>query len=340
MAYPQTTVDILAEAEIILGPAVKIERGRPWATWWCPFHPDAEKRGESKDPNFGINIEDGYWKCLRCGASGPSLAALKRKLGTWRPPPPSPIPTHRPDERGPEISDLGEAFAECRGALLSSPAMEFIKGRGLKPGTAMIYGLGYGQPHPPVSRATLSAAYNSRLILPGKERTWLWAGSVVYVDPPTSGQEAVINVRYIPDDKLPPDTRPFTPKDKHHTWGRRTQPLGVWRATPATKRVLLVEGMFDMLIGAQTLHALGLFPETVAAYTNGSSPARAMLDWISRHTEYEYLLIPDSDDAGDDWLDKLILVILEAGGRFDVARTPDGLDPDEAFLKGWWPDGW
>jgi len=28
-------------------------------------------------PNFGVNLEIGYYKCLRCGASGPSLRSLE-----------------------------------------------------------------------------------------------------------------------------------------------------------------------------------------------------------------------------------------------------------------------
>ena len=37
-------VDILSAAEEILGPAVRVEAHRGWATFWCPFHNDVGPR--------------------------------------------------------------------------------------------------------------------------------------------------------------------------------------------------------------------------------------------------------------------------------------------------------
>ena len=83
------SIDILSEAIQILGPPVKIEEHRGWAIWWCPFHQDAARSGKSKRPNFGINFapDGGYWKCLRCGAHGPSLKKLRQQIGVYQPPP-------------------------------------------------------------------------------------------------------------------------------------------------------------------------------------------------------------------------------------------------------------
>ena len=72
---------ILIQAEALLGPAVRIHPHRGWAEFWCPFHPDAARQGRRGRPNFGVSLVDGRWKCLRCGRSGPSLAALARELG-------------------------------------------------------------------------------------------------------------------------------------------------------------------------------------------------------------------------------------------------------------------
>ena len=73
--------DILSAAEEILGPAVRVERHRDWAIFWCPFHGDEDRAGQGGHPNFGVHLVEGYWKCLRCGASGGSLNALRQKLG-------------------------------------------------------------------------------------------------------------------------------------------------------------------------------------------------------------------------------------------------------------------
>ena len=61
--------DILFAAEEILGPAVRVERHRDWAVFWCPFHNDSSRAGQGGHPNFGVHLVDGYWKCLRCGAT-------------------------------------------------------------------------------------------------------------------------------------------------------------------------------------------------------------------------------------------------------------------------------
>ena len=114
-----------------------------------------------------------------------------------------------------------------------------------------------------------------------RDGTWLWAGGVVYADPPT--HPTVMNVRYIPEEQLPKGTRNFKPEKNHKTWGNRIQPLGSWRITPATRTLIVLEGLFDMLITAQKIHQLGREADTVAVYTNGASPAAKMHRWFSEH---------------------------------------------------------
>ena len=98
---------------------------------------------------------------------------------------------------------------------------------------------------------------------------------------------------------------------------------------------MVVEGLFDMLVGAQTVQERNLDHEICAVYTNGSSVKGAMLKWFSEHAQgYDFLLIRDPDDAGTFWEKSLKEVL----GRKTVCLTPpDNLDPDEAFLSGWWP---
>src|SRR5512139_2142306 len=86
--------DILSSAEELLGPAVRVERHRNWAIFWCPFHGDEDRAGQGGQPNFGVNTAEGYWKCLRCGASGGSINVLRQKLGKgWQAPVSEPLPT-------------------------------------------------------------------------------------------------------------------------------------------------------------------------------------------------------------------------------------------------------
>ena len=79
--------EILAQAEELLGKAVKVEAHRDWAIFWCPFHGDHDRAGRGGHANFGVHLVKGYWKCLRCGQSGGSLRSLSSKLGqNWKAP--------------------------------------------------------------------------------------------------------------------------------------------------------------------------------------------------------------------------------------------------------------
>lgn len=327
--------DMLSAAEEILGPAVRVERHRDWAIFWCPFHSDEDRSGDGGHPNFGVHIVEGYWKCLRCGASGGSLNALRLKLGRGWEPPVSAAPPTRPAKPPSQVEMLDEAMSEARSVVQRSPAWTYLKQRGILPYTALVYGLGYGIPVPKVHHATQEAARQSMLVR--NDGIWLWAGGAVYADPPT--HPTVLNVRYIPEEDLPKGTRPFMPKKNHKTWGNRIQPLGSWRVKSTTRTIIVLEGLFDMLITAQKIHQIGRDADTVAVYTNGASPAAKVLQWLTEHNQYEYLLIRDPDEAGKEWSKTVSATIRHGGAKVRSLRTPDKLDPDEAILRGWWPSG-
>lgn len=314
-------MSVLSDATALLGPPVKMDH-RGWATWWCPFHDDAAKKGARGQPNFGINLQGGYWKCLRCGQSGGSIAGLRIKLGEWHTPISSNDPTEMPRE--PAVGKLGEALSEVRAALTTnSPGWEYVQSRGVTRGTALQYGLGYGLPRLNVHLDTITAARDSRLL--SQKGFWLWSGGIVYAEPPTN--PTTIQVRHL---------RQGVDK-KYQTWGRLMQPLGCWRLSFTTTRVVVVEGMMDMLVTNQFLQHYKV-ENTVAVYTGGASISNAMQAWFAA-SPYDYVLIPDGDQAGEDWTDTLVPAIRHAGGTFIVSETPDNLDPDEALLKGWWPPG-
>jgi hypothetical protein len=100
--------------------------------------------------------------------------------------------------------------------------------------------------------------------------------------------------------------------------------------------VLIVEGLFDMLIGAQFLEQHRLYPEVVCVYTNGASPSSEIIDWFGDH-DLEYFLVRDMDKAGADWTTMITKVLKENNRTYTLLFPPDDMDPDEAFLSGWWP---
>lgn len=313
---------ILAQAIALLGPPAKPDDGRGWTHWWCPFHADSERAGQGGTPNFGIRTssEKGYWKCLRCGARGGSLAALRHKLPGARQEPYQPIRSRPPAG----LAALDEALAESRAALMRSPVWEYTRSRGVRPPIILTYGLGYGVAQPRVSTATQEQARQSRLVR--RDGRWLWAEGVVYADPPTAPR--TIQVRHLRRGE----------KRKYQTWGKLLVPLGAWRLKPNRHQILIVtEGMFDMLAMAQAIHDRSL-PNFLPLYTGGASVSRAMLNWFEGHPQYAYVLVPDNDGAGEDWTAALTAAIKRGGGLVLVEHAPENLDPDEALLAGWWPE--
>jgi DNA primase len=149
---------------------------------------------------------------------------------------------------------------------------------------------------------------------------------VVYADPPT--EPRAIQVRH----------RRTGENRKYQTWGTLQVPLGAWRLKPNQHQILIVvEGMFDMLALAQAVHDRGLH-NLLPLYTGGASVSSAMLTWFETHPEYAYILIPDGDRAGSDWTAALQAFIQKSGGLVHVTHPPEGLDPDEALMQGWWPE--
>ena len=135
--------NILSAAEEILGTAVRVEHHRDWAIFWCPFHNDASREGEGGHPNFGVHLVKGYWKCLRCGATGGSLNSLRNKLGSGLEATCIGNAHRHARQRPPsQVQLLDEAVSEARSVVQRSPAWSYLAGRGVTPYTALVYGLG------------------------------------------------------------------------------------------------------------------------------------------------------------------------------------------------------
>ena len=330
----QTSEDILADVRKILGEEIRITK-RNWAVYWCPSHPDEAQKGGTGEPNFGVDLNTGRYNCFRCGFKGGSLKSLARAVGAEYTPKNVEFIKRRPKRdvnSGYQVSHVAEAIADAQSRLLKSPAMAYLKQRGITPYTAMMYGLGHAVGTPYISRDTARAGYDLGLIT--RRGVWLWQESVVYADPVSNPK--VLNVRYLPTEFLKQPRNFQLGKHPHRTWGERVAPLGAWRITPRTRGVIVVEGLFDMLVGAQCLDERRLYPEYVCVYTNGASPSFEILEWLAEH-DFDYFLIRDMDKAGADWVEMITTVLREKKRRHTVLVPPNGLDPDEAFLSGWWP---
>lgn len=335
-------IDIDLISKIVGSPPVKVDN-RGWATFWCPFHDDAAMKGKTRRPNFGVNLQAGFWKCLACGAEGGSLYSLADQLqklgelpGQLKHVPDKPFPSRA--EQPSRVTPFMGVIDQARGCFVTSPGFQYATSeRRLNPYTAAVYGLGYGLGHPWASQDVLDLARQMNLVMSGG--LWMWADSVVYADPPSHPR--LLNIRYLPLKYC--RHRNFEMAVNHRTWGERIVPPGAWRITGRTKLILVVEGLFDMLIGAQVIHARGLTSEVTAVYTNGAQPSAEILQWFRQNgPRYDFVLVKDTDApdrhgiiAGDIWEKKLKKAIgKRLAGSF---AAPDGMDPDQAFLAGWWP---
>ncbi|HEY57642.1 MAG TPA: toprim domain-containing protein [Anaerolineae bacterium] len=231
-----------------------------------------------------------------------------------------PIPERPKESRRPSFSLLAEAVAAARANFRGSPAEQYLTvKRRIRPIVASMYGVGYGLPFPPVSQAVLKAAQAHRLAT--DKGWWIWAGGLVYAEPPLEPQ--MIQVRHLRDKAY----------SKYQTWGRLNRPAGAWRVGPNTQALVVVEGMIDMLALAQVFHDHNLGNKIIPLYLAGSGSTRAY-EWLRETAERRHLfLIPDADEGGKDWLTNL----RRHGVKGEVFFPPDGLDPDEAVLDGWWP---
>ena len=326
-------IDILSAAEEILGPAVRVERHRDWATFWCPFHNDSDRAGQGGHPNFGVHLTEGYWKCLRCGASGGSLKSLSYKLGVNWKPPVSAAPPTRPERPPTQVERLDEAMAEARANVQRSPAWGYLAERGLRPYTSLVYGLGYGQPVPAVHPGRHSSGQSVPDAAPGRHlAVGRWGGVCRPADTPNRPERALYPRRATAQRHAP-----LHPEEEPQDLGPACAAAGSLAHHRKTRTLVVLEGLFDMLVTAQKLHELGRETDTVAIYTNGASPSAKMLDWFSRHNRYEYILIRDPDKAGQEWEESVSAAIRHGGAPIHCLCPPDTLDPDEAILSGWWP---
>ena len=330
----QTRDQILEEARKILKTNELRINKKGWAEFWCPAHPDEQRGGTTGVPNFAIDLNTGRYNCFRCGFKGGSLYSLAKKLGAEYQPKQAEFivkRTKREINGGVTVADLSEALADAQSRILSSSAMSYLKHRGVTPYTAMMYGLGYGIGNPAVSYPTTDAGYKLGLLY---RREWLWSESVVYADPVTD--PAVLNVRYLPSEYMRHGRGFELGKHPHRTWGDRLTPLGAWRITERTQAIMVVEGLFDMLVGAQFLDQRGLYPDIACVYTNGASPSAEIMEWFGEH-DYDYFLVQDMDKGGDDWTQTLTKIMNEKGFKYTLIYPPAEMDPDQAFLSGWWP---
>ena len=150
MIPPGFIQDLLARVDIVdlIQRSVQLKRAGQNYSGLCPFH------GE-KTPSFTVSPTKQFFHCFGCGAHGSAIGFLMdhRGLGyieavrelaqqVGMPVPEDPSSAAAPNTRG--LADaMQRAAAYYQRVLRGSPAVEYLKGRGITGRTALRFALGY-----------------------------------------------------------------------------------------------------------------------------------------------------------------------------------------------------
>lgn len=309
----------------------------------CPFH-------NEKTPSFHVTRDRQVYHCFGCGKGGDALSFVTEYEGLT-----FPEAMRRLADRAhitlPEVADGGGADQKVRTRLLElgkfaarlyrdtleSPlkggiGRTYLKSRALRPETVARFGLGYA----PEGWSLLHDAarekgfeekllvssglvrigdrggnydfFRNRLMFPIKDVT----GNVVAFGGRTLGDEAA---KYINS----PENAVY--KKSRVLYGL----LEAREAMRREKRVLLVEGYFDLLrcfdVGIEYV---------VATCGTALTPGQAAL--IHRYVP-EVVVVYDGDAAGIKAAMRSMAILTEAGLTVRALALPDGLDPDDYIRR-------
>ncbi len=336
--------EIRERAEIleVCGEFVQLKRSGKTYRGPCPLH-----GGEG--PNFSVDPTRGIFKCFVCGEGGDVFSFLMKHLGLDFPSAVRQVAS-RVGVDVPDDSDRMEdpfaylrevtAFAEewfrseLMDADVGAPAREYLLGRGIDPGAAEEYGLGFA----PDGWRELREAALARGIA---DDDLLEAGLLATSDRADEPYDrfrnrlmfSILDLRDRPiafggrvlrkaDDRAPKYMNsPETP-----IFHKSRTLYGLIRARHAIRREehsLVTEGFMDVL----SLH-IGGFPTAVAPL--GTALTSEQADLLKRYSSRVYLLY-DSDSAGLKATFRAGDVLLSSGCHPMVVTFPDGEDPDSVL---------
>jgi DNA primase len=329
----------------VIAPTVKLIRaGREWKAC-CPFH-------NEKTPSFTVNDDKGFYHCFGCGAHGdairfltdqrgmPFMDAVKELAGKAGLEVPAPDPQAK--ERADRAASLTDVMAEVAryyteqlDGLAGADARDYLKHRGIDPGTAQRFGLGLAADSRNALKRALAKLGEDKLVETGMlikpddgGQTYdRFRGRLMFPVRDARGRVIAFGGRILGDGEPKylnsPDTVLF---DKGRTL------YNIDRASPASrtaKRLIVVEGYMDVI----ALDRAGI-EEVVAP--NGTAVTEAQLERMWR-LDPSPILCFDGDAAGQK---AAIRAALRALPHLRPDRTlrfvelPAGQDPDDVVKSG------
>ena len=329
----------------VISPSVKLIRaGREWKGC-CPFH-------NEKTPSFTVNDEKGFFHCFGCSAHGDAIRFLTDHRGlafmdavkelAAKAGMDVPAPDPRAKERADRDASLTDVMAEVAkwyteqlGGLSGGGARDYLKLRGINPGTIQRFGIGFA----PDSRSSLKRALEKlgedklvetgMLIKPedGGDTYDRFRGRLMFPIRDARGRVIGFGGRIIgqgePKYLNSPDTPLF---DKGRTL------YNIDRASPASrssKRLIVVEGYMDVI----ALDRAGI-SESVAP--NGTALTEVQLERMWR-LDPSPILCFDGDSAGRKAAVRAAtraLPLIRPDRTLRFVELPSGQDPDDVIRSG------
>ncbi len=310
-------------------------QGRQWVTH-CPFHDDAT-------PSFVLSPDKGVFHCHGCKVGGDMLTFVQRFKRLSFPDALSEavqmlglaLPARKPED--PHITRLAataetvaDIFASWLWHEVGTPARLYLQQRGIAEETARRFRLGF---HPDHTTLLLTALAQHELdpdtaqqlgLVTQKHSHWIpvMRGRLIFPICDRAGTVHGFGARALTE--TPPKYLNSPASPLFHK-GRLL--YGLPQAIPAiqqAQRALIVEGYLDVL----TLHQAGLH-HTVAPMAAAFTAEHLS---VVRSLAQRVTLLFDGDRAGHDATVRALAPVLNAGLHAEVARLPQGSDPD-AYLR-------
>lgn len=311
------------------------KRGRRYVGL-CPFHTE-------KTPSFSVDPERGLYYCFGCGAGGDAIKlhmetsgddfrsaieALARRYGV-----PVPARSERMGRAAELESALDAALAFFVDRLRRSErARAYLERRRISQDAIARFALGYA----PDDWRELTEALEPRVSLPSLEAAGLvlrsrksnrpfdrFRNRLMFPIHTPAGRLVGFGGRTLGDDPAKyvntEETEAF--QKKHLLYGLHLAKASI----RSQRRVLLVEGYFDVLAAVQS----GV--DWVVA-SMGTALTVQQVKLLSRYTD-EVIVGYDGDRAGEEASRKALPLLLESGLGVRRARFPAGQDPDSLRLQ-------
>ena len=336
---PQHFVDdLISRADIVevLGRRIQLKKAGREFKACCPFH-------DEKTPSFTVSPTKGFYHCFGCGAHGTALGflmdhdhlsfveaveSLANSMGIDVPRDES----QRPAQRYDDLFDLmGEIERFYQQALRDhSPAVEYLKQRGIDGATAKRFGIGYAPAgwDAIASRFGKSKESADRLLAVGQvirkdngNQYDRFRDRIMFPIRDARGRCIGFGGRVMGDEQPK-----YLNTSDTVLFHKRQELYGLYEARQALRnidRLLIVEGYMDVV-------ALSRHGFDFAVATLGTATTDEHLNRLFRLTD-EACFCFDGDRAGRDAAWKALEIALphvREGRQIRFVFLPDGHDPD------------